>query len=375
VSPLPVPVAFVCDHADLGGAEHNLEVLLETFDPGWIGVVIVLEEGPFVDRLRRSGYRVEVVPTGRRLGILPGAVRLRRALRRADPAVIHANGVKAALLSVLATTGWKVPIVWLKVDLAFDGWLARWIARRCSQVVGMSKTVLQTFAGMDGDRLHVVYNGIPEIRADREQGRRLVGELIGSTGDGDVVVISGRITPGKGQLELVEAAPAILARRPGVQFAVLGAEDSFSAGHEAKVRARAAELGVAGAFHFVGNLPPDEATRFVSGCDLLVAPSITEPGGRWAEGFGLVGAEALAVGTPVVAYDSGALREVLEPCAQIVPEGDRAALAEAVVYVLEDPDERRRIVDCGRDRVRNDFSVERAASQMTERYAAAVADS
>jgi glycosyltransferase involved in cell wall biosynthesis len=372
---VPVPVAFVCDHADLGGAEHNLEVLLDAFDPGWIGVVIVMEEGPFVERLRSQGYPVEVVPTGRRLGILPGALRLRRALRRAKPAVVHANGVKSALLSVLATTGSKLPIVWLKVDLTLDGWRARWIARRCSQVVGMSQTVLETFAGMDGDRIHVVYNGIPEIHADREQGRQLVGELIGPAGDSDVVVISGRITPGKGQLELVEAAPAILTRRPGVRFAVLGAEDSFSAGHEAKVRARAGELGVAGAFDFVGNLPPDEARRFVSGCDLLVAPSIREPGGRWAEGFGLVGAEALAVGTPVVAYDSGALREVLEPCAQIVAEGDRAALAEAIVYVLEDPEERRRIVDCGRDRVRKDFSVERAARQMTERYAAAVAES
>jgi glycosyltransferase involved in cell wall biosynthesis len=370
---LPVPVAFVCDHADLGGAEHNLEVLLGTFDPGWIGVVIVLEEGPFVDRLRSQGYRVEVVPTGRRLGILPGAVRLRRALRRGQPAVIHANGVKSALLSVLATAGWRVPIVWLKGDLAFDGWLGRWIARRCSQVVGVSRTVVETFDGMDGDRIHVIHNGVPDIQADRDRGRELVGELVAPGADSDVVVISGRLTPGKGQLELVEASPAILARHPGVLFAVLGAEDSFSPGYEARVRERAAELGVAGAFHFVGSLPPDEATRFVSGCDLLVAPSIRD--GRWAEGFGLVGVEALAVGTPVVAYDSGALREVLEPCAVIVPEGDRSGLAEAVVYVLEDPDERRRIVDCGQDRVTRDFSVERAAGAMTERYAAALAES
>ncbi len=367
-----VPVVFVCDHADLGGAERNLEVLLDGMEPGWIAGIVVLEDGPFVARLRELGYRVEVVPTGRRLGIFPAAVRLRRVLRRLGPAVIHANGVKAALLCVLATVAWRVPIVWLKGDLAFDGWLGRWIARRCAQVVGVSRTVVETFDGMDSDRIHVVHNGIPEMKADRDAGRRLVLDLLGCPPEGSVVVLSGRITPGKGQLELVEAAPAIVARHPGVQFAILGGEDSFSAGHEQTVRDRTAELGIAGLFHFLGNRPPDEASRIVSGADLLVAPSIREPGGRWAEGFGLVGVEALAVGTPVVAYDSGSLREVLAPCARIVPEGDRAALAEAIIYVLEDPDERRRIVECGQERVREQFSVDRAVRQLTERYEAAL---
>ena len=368
------PVVFVCDHADLGGAERNLEVLLEGMEPGWIAGVVVLEDGPFVGRLRDLGYDVHVVPTGRRLGIFPAAVRLRRVLRRLGPTVIHANGVKAALLCVLATTAQRVPIVWLKGDLAFDGWLGRWIARRCAQVVGVSRTTVEVFDGMDSDRIHVVHNGVPDVSVDREGGRRLVQELLGCPPSTSVVVLSGRITPGKGQLELVEAAPAIVARHPGVQFAILGGEDSFSVGHEQVVRDRAAELGVAGLFHFLGNRPPDVASQVVQGADLLVAPSIREPGGRWAEGFGLVGVEALAVGTPVVAYDSGSLREVLAPCARIVPEGDRAALAEAVIYVLEDLDERRRIVECGRKRVRESFSVDRAVRRLTERYAAAAGE-
>lgn len=369
---MPFPVVFVCDHADLGGAERNLEVLLEGMGPEWIGGVVVLEDGPFVRRLRELGYSVEVVPTGRRLGIFPAAARLRRVLRRLGPTVIHANGVKAALTCVVATTAWRVPIVWLKGDLAFDGPLGRWIARRCAQVVGVSRTTVEVFDGMNADRIHVVHNGIPDFEVDREEGRRLVLELLGCRPDSSVVVLSGRITPGKGQLELAEAAPAVASRHPGVQFALLGGEDSFSAGHEQVVRERLGQLGIAGIFHFLGNRPAEEASRIVSGADLLVAPSIREPGGRWAEGFGLVGVEALAVGTPVVAYDSGSLREVLAPCARIVPEGDREALAEAIVHVLEDPDERQRIVDCGRRRVAENFSVERAVRGLTERYEAAL---
>jgi glycosyltransferase involved in cell wall biosynthesis len=129
------------------------------------------------------------------------------------------------------------------------------------------------------------------------------------------------------------------------------------------------ELGIAGSFHFLGNRAPVEARRIVGGADLLVAPSIRD--GRWAEGFGLVGIEALLVGTPVVAYDSGALKEVLAPCAPVVPEGDRVALAKAIINVLEDPDKRQQIVTCGQKRAREQFSVERAVREYTERYAVA----
>src|SRR5262245_35871222 len=99
----PVPVVFVSSHAGEGGSERYLEALVGHLGPAWVRAVVVLDEGPFVDRLRAAGVTVEVVPTGRRAGIASGAVRLRAVLRRLEPAVVHANGVKAALVSGLAT--------------------------------------------------------------------------------------------------------------------------------------------------------------------------------------------------------------------------------------------------------------------------------
>jgi glycosyltransferase involved in cell wall biosynthesis len=85
-----------------------------------------------------------------------------------------------------------------------------------------------------------------------------------------------------------------------------------------------------GAVRTPGYLPEPDLARVVAGAAALVAPS-------WYEGFGLPTLEALACGTPVVAADLPAHREVLGDQAELVPPGDPAALAAALARVLEDP--------------------------------------
>ena len=85
-----------------------------------------------------------------------------------------------------------------------------------------------------------------------------------------------------------------------------------------------------------GYLPQADLVQVVAGATALVVPS-------WYEGFGLPALEALACGTPVVASDLPAHREVLGDHADLVPPGDPAALADALARTLDDPgDERHR---------------------------------
>jgi glycosyltransferase involved in cell wall biosynthesis len=80
----------------------------------------------------------------------------------------------------------------------------------------------------------------------------------------------------------------------------------------------------------LGYLPDPDLVRLVAGAAALVLPSLYE-------GFGLPALEALACGTPVVASDLPALREVLGDQAELVPPDDPAALAAALARVLDDP--------------------------------------
>jgi glycosyltransferase involved in cell wall biosynthesis len=85
-----------------------------------------------------------------------------------------------------------------------------------------------------------------------------------------------------------------------------------------------------GAVRTPGYLPQPDLARVVAGAAAVVVPS-------WYEGFGLPALEALACGTPVVAADLPALREVLGDQAELAPPGDPAALAAALARVLDDP--------------------------------------
>ena len=115
----------------------------------------------------------------------------------------------------------------------------------------------------------------------------------------------------------------------------------------------AASLQIADRVRFTGWT--DEPETFFADCDAAVFPS------RWQEPFGLAGAEALAHGVPVAAFDVGGVREWLTDGKSgfAVPEQDIAALAEKLELFYREPELRKKMGDAGRESVRERFSPER----------------
>ena len=91
---------------------------------------------------------------------------------------------------------------------------------------------------------------------------------------------------------------------------------------------------VAGRVRLLGRLPDADLRALYAASTALLQWSLYE-------GFGLVPLEAMACGTPVIVSDGGALAEVAGPAAEVVPLGDPAALAEAMVALAGDDDRRR----------------------------------
>ncbi len=355
---LSVPVVFVSSHAKAGGAERYLETLVESLGASWVKRVVCLEEGPLAEQLRAAGVPAEVLPTSpRALGIAGSALRLRRLLARERPAVVHANGIKAALVSVLAT---RLPVVWVKHDFSFDGALARLVAARCRRVVGVSEAVTRTFPTATRRRkVDVVHNGLPEVSRDRRQGRLLLEEVLGAP-PGDAVGLVSRLDPVKGHRELLAVASGLLERRPELRLVFIGGPDASHEGYEAELRQEVQEQGLEEAVAFLGQV--DDAEALISGCDLLAIPTVV------AEGFPYVGLEAMAVGTPVVGYAHGGVPELLGSCGGLVPVGDRAALAAEIARLLGDDRARDDLAACGRERVAREFSLEPMVEAMKDRY-------
>jgi glycosyltransferase involved in cell wall biosynthesis len=363
-----VPVLFVSSHGGLGGSERYLRLLLGSLEPEWVGAVVSLEDGPLVEALRADGVRVEVVPAGRRaFSLLRGSRRLRSVVRRERPAVVHANGVKAALVAALALPGSGVPLVWVKHDFARDGLLARLVGRRSAQIVGVCRAVTEVFRGRTRERVHVVHNGLGAVEFSRERGRRELATALECPLETPVVGLVGRLDPGKGQEELLATLPRLRERVPDLRLAFVGGDDPVHPGFAGRLRDHARELGVEDAIGFLGHRT--DALDLMAGCRALAIPSI-EVGGFGREAFPYVALEAMAVGTPVACYEEGGLPEALGDCALYAPYRDREALAAALLELLVDDDRHDRLARCGRERVQT-FTLERLASAMKERYLSA----
>jgi glycosyltransferase involved in cell wall biosynthesis len=365
---MSVGVTFVSSHAQPGGSERYLSTLLAELGPPWIRAVVVLEEGPFVAELRAQGLSPTVIPTsGGRLSILRAGSRLRRALAKDPPDVIHANGIKAALITVLATRRSQIPIVWLKHDVSHDGRLARWVAARCGRVVGVSSFVMRMFeAANDERRYRVVYTGLSAPSIEREVGRTKVLDTLGAPEPVSVVGMVARLDPFKGHRELIGAAPAILERHPNTRFLIVGGEDHSHQGWEALLREIVTRSELAHAITFTGHR--DDARALMAGFDIGVIPSTPNHRGMGREGFSLVGLEYLACGTPLVAYDAGGLPELAGECAVLVPEKNRHALADAISSLIGDAEKRRHLATCGKERVNTRFRLEQMVTTLSDIY-------
>lgn len=104
-----------------------------------------------------------------------------------------------------------------------------------------------------------------------------------------------------------------------------------------QLAAQARKLGIAAHVTFAGWQDPADIPVLMAGSLAVLVPSVTARDGD-REGLGLVAVEALAAGTPVIAYDYGAIRDIITPGANglLLPTGDVAALAHALAAAAAD---------------------------------------
>lgn len=158
-----------------------------------------------------------------------------------------------------------------------------------------------------------------------------------------------REEPGKGHAALIEAWPAVLAEAPRAQLWIVGGGDLAP-----ELAARAAALGLGDAVQFLGRLSDAELHERYRRAALLAMPSRQE-------GFGLAYAEAWWHALPCIGSTADAAGRLIRPGVDglLVPFGDAAALAHAIVELLGDPARARRMGEAGRLRARGEFSFER----------------
>lgn len=355
-------VAFVSSHARLGGSEAYLLTLIDLLDRDAVGPVVSLEDGPVVTELRLRGYKVHVIPTsGHPAAIARSGLRLRRYLKGAQVDLVHANGIKAALACAVVRRA--LPVVWVKHDFSFDGRLTSLVARSCAQVVGVSEAVLQALPEGQRKRAKVVYTGIEMPSVDRPAARQALRAELEADSSDFLIGLVGRMHPVKGHPDFIRAARSLLDERPNARFVFVGGADDSHPEHESAVRQLAGPLEDRA--HFLGHR--NDVAQVMAGLDVGVMTS-NRGGGSNVEALPLTALEMLACGTPVVAYASGGIPELLGDCGVVVRTGDFSALAAELRLLIDDPSRTMTLSACGPERVRSEFSTGAMVDRMKSIY-------
>jgi phosphatidylinositol alpha-mannosyltransferase len=182
------------------------------------------------------------------------------------------------------------------------------------------------------------------------------------------ILFFSRLDERKGIDSLLRAMPAVAAAIPRVQLIVAGnfALDDPRALHFQEL---ANQLGVNS--HFIASPSTPEKTRLFASATVLCAPAYGQ------ESFGIVLAEALAAGLPIVASDLKGFREVLDDgeLGVLVAPRDEPALACAMRRVLEDEPLRQRLSEAGLRKARGTLAWDVVATRILEVYDSALAPS
>jgi glycosyltransferase involved in cell wall biosynthesis len=231
---------------------------------------------------------------------------------------------------------------------------------RTDRLVACSAAVADHVAerlGLPQGRVEPIPNGVDVERFAAGDGAAVRARL-GVAADAPLVGIVGRVSRQKAQDVFLHAARDVLGRRPDATFVVAGGtqEPEF----DEVVRSLAATLGIADRVRFAGHVA--DVPSLYAALDALAAPS------RW-EGYGLVLAEAMAAGVPLVASDLGAIREVTGDgaAAILVAADDPAALGRGLLDVLEQPGRAAVLAERGRALARR-WSWETSAAALDRLY-------
>ena len=317
--------------------------------PGDVAGLFVADQ---VEHLRQRGVEAEVVSPAsfRHYGIAYGAgvagnLRRRpylalglplmlagfsRAARRAaaEADLVHAHWLPSGVVAMTTRKPFVVQVWGTDVELARRvPSLARRVLRRARLVIAPSTALAEEARRLGAGDVRVIPSGVDLPAA------------VGAESDPPEVLYAGRLSAEKGVRELVAAAD-------GLPLIVAG---------DGPLRSE-----VPGAMGFV---PHDELERLYARAAVVACPS-------HREGFGVVCAEAMAYGRPVVAGDVGGLRDLVvhEETGLLVSPGDVGELRSALQRLLGDAELRRRFGEAGRARIAKHFTWQRFGDETLRAY-------
>jgi len=354
----PIRVVHLTHGLEIGGLEKLLVEFARHADRSKFELKFVSfsGRGAPADDIEAAGW--PVIAMDQPEGLRPGVVlRLAALLRTWQADVLHTHDPKTLIYGAPAARLARVSHIihtchgnglapFPRAARAFR--VAFWFA---DAMVCVSNDLARQMVeiGIDPRKIHTVLNGIDTSFFS-----------LASPKPGTNAVTVARLSPEKDIGTLVQAAAIIRKTFPSFQLEIAG--DGACMG---ELKALIRELGLESHVRFLGQVRDVRAVLERS--SLFILPSLRE-------GVSLTLLEAMACGLPIVATRVGGTPEVVVEgeTGLLVPSNSPDELAQAVLKLLQDSDERWRMGEAARRRVEQHFDIRRTVAEYEQMYRAHV---
>ncbi len=364
-------VLQVCDHlgwegSRMHGVKRLFSWMLPRFDPARFNVSLVSlrKKDLSEETLESFGVDITYLHKGR---FDPATLTaLDKIVTRKQIDILHMHGYGATTFGRAVAAARRIPTVLHEhANLTDTPWFQKVADRVLEPFTDMALAVSRSTADfvirarqIPARKVKVVYLGVPLDEFSQPRSANEIAAARQSLGIGPDDVALGTVTrlhDSKGNEFLIEAARRVLDIRPRAKFYLVG-EGPLQPALEAQAR----QLNLGDRFVFAGFVR--DVPLALAAFDMSVFPSL------W-EGTPLTAFEALAAGKPIVATDADGLLDILTDGhdARIVPTRNAPALADAIVALMDDDGERRRLAGHARATGRR-YDIRRFVEKMERLY-------
>jgi glycosyltransferase involved in cell wall biosynthesis len=358
IDPASLHVLEIAGNAIVGGMERHVQLVVEGLRGQGIKVTALCPyESSFTEALRSLGCPVHIAMLGDSLAwrsLLTAA----EIIRRQQVSLVHTHlfnstflgGVAAGLAGVPAATTVHGMYV-SSEEMALARLTGSHLITVCTAAYSMGLAL-----GVPEDQISMIPNSVDTQRFRPELDGQAFRESLGVPPGAPLVGMVARLSREKGPDLFLQAAALLAATRPEIHYALVG-DGPMTGELEREIRT----LGLDDRVHLAG-LRPDTTTVF-PGLDVACQSSRTE-------GLPLSLLEAMAAARPVEATTAGGIPEVIEAgrSGWLVAPGDVGAIAERILWLLDNPEQARRMGQEARRRVSEHFDVRRQMAAITSLF-------
>lgn len=367
-----IKVCILISSLERGGAERQVVEMVKRFDPKRVQVKVcsLSNKVPLADQLPPDMLHIIGKRRRKDLSVIP---RVASFLRRESFDLVHSFLTEAEFVSRLAAplAGWPAVVASERnSDYSYSPLqllALRWTKPLFKAMIANSRAGKRfnvDHIGVPDSKIHVVHNGIDtEKFASCPGDKANIRERLGLKQEVPIVAMVGNFKKQKGHEVFLRMAGRLAKNIGNVEFAVIGgvSQAKESKEYHDEMRSLVESLDLKDRCHFLGAL--GDMSGVYNGFDLTALLS-------YHEGTPNVVLESFSCGVPVVVSDVADNAYIVEngKSGYVVDSGDWESAAGRAEEILRDRDFARELGLHGRDRVKNEFSLERVVERVTTIY-------